>query len=272
MATKYDFINNTFTPSNASILISDLSVQRGYGIFDFFKTINGKPIFLQDHLERFYNSASKMHLHPGVTPSQLQHILAELMQKNNLPDSGIRITLTGGYSADGYTLSETPNLIITQNPIAVPVFHTKGISLMTYDHQRQLAEMKTIDYAMAIWLQPLIKSTGNDDVLYHENGLVRECPRANFFIVTQEKEIVTPGSKILKGVIRKNILNLENTGFKITERDFTLQELRNAKEAFITSTTKNILPVLKIDGKNIGDGKAGEISRQLATLLTDKLK
>ena len=273
MATKYDFINNAFTPStNASILISDLSVQRGYGIFDFFKTINSKPIFLQDHLERFYNSASKMHLQPGVTPSQLQQILEELIQKNNIPDSGIRITLTGGYSADGYTLAETPNLIITQNPITVPVFNTKGISLMTYDYQRQLAEMKTLDYSMAIWLQPLIKSTGNDDVLYHENGAVRECPRANFFIVTQENEIVTPGSKILKGVIRKNILNLENTGFKITERDFTLQELKNAKEAFITSTTKHILPVLKIDGNNVGDGKAGEISRNLSILLADKIK
>ena len=274
MGIKYDFVNHAFIDSvESSLHVSDLSIQRGYGIFDFFKTINNKPIFLQDHLERFYNSAAKMHLQPGLSPEELAQIIKELIQKNNIPDSGIRITLTGGYSADGYTLPASPNLIITQHPLTVPLeFNTKGISLITYNYQRPLAAMKTLDYSMAIWLQPLIKADGNDDVLYHENGLVRECPRANFFIVTKENEVVTASDKTLKGVIRKNILNLEGSGLRFVERDITLDDLKNASEAFITSTTKHILPVLRINQENVGSGKAGEITKKLALLLFEKVK
>jgi len=268
-ARKFVYINDTFVAeATASILVSDLAVQRGYGIFDFFKTLGGRPIFLQDHLERFYHSASMMHLKIKQTPVELEMILRELLERNQIPTSGVKIILTGGYSPDGYTQAEYPNLIITQSPLNISLsFNREGMKLVTYPYQRQLAAMKTLDYSMAIWLQPFIKENHADDVLYHSEGLVKEIPRANFFIVTKDQEVITAKSNVLSGVIRKNILNLENAGLKITERDFTLAELENAAEAFITSTTKHILPVLQIDGRPVGDGKAGKISEQLYTLL-----
>jgi branched-chain amino acid aminotransferase len=274
MSPDTAFINNTFTDAaQASILITDLSVQRGYGIFDFFKTVNGKPVFLDDHIERFYNSAKKMHLQVSQTPAELKNIIAELMQKNNLPDSGIKMTLTGGYSDDAYTLPAAQNLIITQQPLTIHHgFQTEGLTLVTYCYQRQLPEMKTLDYSMAIWLQPFIKENYADDVLYHYNGFVKETPRANFFIVTHQGEVITAKNDILGGVTRKNIINLRDSGLRITARDFTLEELYNANEAFITSTTKNIFPVLKIDGKEIGSGKAGKITAHLSALLFEKMK
>lgn len=273
METKYVFINDTFvTAEKASLLITDLSVQRGYGIFDFFKTISGKPIFLEDHLDRFYHSAEKMHLKIRQTRAELIEIITTLQKKNNLPDSGIRMTLTGGYSVDGYTLPAVQNLVITQEPLTVSLkFSSEGINLVTYDYQRQLSEMKTLDYSMAIWLQPFIRENHADDVLYHHDGQVKEVPRANFFIVNQQQQVITAKSNVLPGVIRKNILSLENTGFEIIERDFSMEELENASEAFITSTTKHILPVLKIDGKAVGDGKPGKISEQLFALLIEKV-
>lgn len=267
------FLNHNFiAEAQASLLVTDLSIQRGYGIFDFFKTINGKPVFLDDHLTRFYNSAKKMHLHISQTPEELKDIITELMQRNNLPDSGIKMTLTGGYSADAYTLPATQNLIITQTALTLPKgLQSDGITLITYPYQRQFSEMKTLDYAMAIWLQPLIKENNADDVLYQYDGFVKETPRANFFIVTTDGEVVTAKNNVLSGVISKNILNLKDTGFQLTARDFSLEELYNASEAFITSTTKNILPVLKVDGKAIGDGKAGKITTQLSALLLRKI-
>lgn len=274
METKYIFINDTFvTAEKASLLITDLSIQRGYGIFDFFKTIGGKPIFLQDHLNRFYRSAEKMHLKINQTRSELTQILTALQEKNNLPDSGIRMTLTGGYSPDGYTLPAVQNLVITQEPLTLSLkFGSEGINVVTYNYQRQLSAMKTLDYSMAIWLQPFIKESHADDVLYHHNGQVKEVPRANFFIVNHQQQVITAKSNVLGGVIRKNILNLENSGLEIIERDFDLEELQNASEAFITSTTKHILPVLKIDGKAVGDGKAGKISERLFDLLIKKVR
>ncbi|MBB6501715.1 aminotransferase class IV [Pedobacter cryoconitis] len=272
--TNTVFLNDTYLDATqASLLISDLSILRGYGIFDFFKTINDRPVFLQDHLERFFNSAARMHLQVKYTAAELEEIINKLIKINNLPDSGIRLTLTGGYSADGYHLPVSPNLIITQHPLNIPsALDSKGMSLVTYAYQRQLAEMKTLDYSMAIWLKSFIDENKADDVLYHADGLVKECPRANFFIVTPEQEVITAKNGILSGVIRKNILNLKYTGFQLTERDFTLTELNQASEAFITSTTKNILPVLKIDGKNVGNGEAGPVTRKLSELLLEKIK
>lgn len=274
MAAKYVYINDTFIATDkASVLITDLAIQRGYGIFDFFKTIGGKPIFLDDHLDRFYNSARKMHLHITYTPAQLKAIIAELMEKNDLPDSGIRLTLTGGYSPDGFQLPEAHNLIITQQPFLMNLsFNTTGIKVILYDYQRQLSGMKTIDYSMAIWLQPFIRENGADDVLYHHNGQVKEVPRANFFMVNEQQEIITAKSDVLPGVIRKNLLTLENHNYKIIERDFNLQDLDHATEAFITSTTKHIMPVVQIDGRPVGDGKPGKISEALLNLLLEKVK
>jgi branched-chain amino acid aminotransferase len=273
MAANSVFINTTFVPADqAAILITDLSVQRGYGIFDFFKTVGGKPIFLKDHLERFYQSASNMHLNISHSAAELENIIRELQQRNNLPDSGIRLTLTGGYSADGYTLAEKPNLIITQSLLSPPLtFQAAGISLVSYNYQRQLAASKTLDYAMAIWLQPFIKENQANDVLYHHEGMVKEAPRANFFIVTKDREVVTAKNNVLKGVIRKNLLALENSGITVVERDFSLEEATHAAEAFITSTTKNVLPVLQLNGKPIGTGKAGPLSEKLFELLIEKI-
>lgn len=274
MPNKQVFINDRFVPlTAASLQISDLSIQRGYGIFDFFKTVNGKAIFLEDHLDRFFSSAAQMHLEIDLDRNDIVEILDELTANNQIPDSGIRLTLTGGYSSDGYLLNTPPNLVISQTQLQAPlILQEQGIKLMTFDYQRQLSGIKTLDYAMAIWLQPTIRQAGAHDVLYHNQGWIRECPRANFFIVNHDQEIVTAATQILPGVIRKNILALAAQGFRVVERDFNLEELANASEAFITSTTKHLLPVLEIDGKAVGTGQTGKVTKTLFEQITTIVK
>jgi branched-chain amino acid aminotransferase len=274
MSAKYFLINNDFFKEGAATLhVSDLSVQRGYGIFDFFKTIDGKAIFLDDHLDRFFQSAQQMHLKVQYSREALKELIAGLMERNDIPDSGIKILLTGGYSIDGFTQPEQPNLIMMQSAFTAPLqFKPEGIKVITHEYQRPLSAMKTLDYSMAIWLQPQLKEKNVNDVVYHSGGYLKETPRANFFIVTQDQEVITAKSDVLSGVIRKNILNLKNSGYQILERDFNLQDLANASEAFITSTTKHILPVLEVDGRAVGNGKAGPISNKLSDLLIQKVK
>lgn len=269
MNNNFVFINDAFFKAEQStLLINDLSIQRGYGIFDFFKTVDNAPLFLDDHLDRFYYSAAQMHLKVNQSRPELKEILAELMRLNNVPDSGIRITLTGGYSLDGYNLATQPNLIITQNEFKInPETINRGIKLVTYDYQRQLSNIKTLDYLTAIWLQPFIKEHQAEDVLYHNNGSLRECPRANFFLVDQQNQVLTTGNSVLKGITRKNLLALPKSEIFIEEREITLDDLANAKEAFITSTTKNIMPVTEIDGQLIGNGKIGTVTARLQALL-----
>ena len=262
MIPNYVFINGDFVlKEDAKILITDLSVQRGYGIFDYFKTINNQPIFLDDHLDRFYFSAREMFLPVDIERDALKNILQQLIEKNNLPDSGIRITLTGGYSADGYTLAK-PNIFITQLPFSYNKDNfEKGTRLVTYEHQRQLSQVKTIDYLQAIRLQTFIKENNADDVLYFTAAGISECPRSNFFIVNERDEIITPGKNMLAGITRKKILSF--TGLTLIEGSIHPEDITTAREAFVTSTSKIILPVLNINGKAIGNGKPGEITREL---------
>jgi branched-chain amino acid aminotransferase len=255
---KLAFLNDRFvTEENAVLHFRDLAIQRGYGVFDFFKVLSSVPVFLDEHLERFYFSAEQMRLPVSFSKQELKNIITELLQKNSIADTGIRITLTGGYSADGYQIAK-PNLLITLHSFTPPTKEQfeKGIKLLTYEHQRQLPQVKTIDYLMAIWLQKLIKENSADDVLYHQDGVVTECPRSNFFLVTQDNTIVTPATKILKGVVRTKLLNIASTEFRTEERDVTIEEIKSAKEAFITSTTKTILSVRQIDKHIFSENKS----------------
>lgn len=259
------WVNDSLIPSDeANLNIADLAVQRGYGIFDFFKTINGKPIFLEDHLDRLFRSAVLMRLQIKQSRDEVRDKINSLIEINKLDDSGIKVILTGGFSPDGFNIAK-PNLIISQQQFQIPkVMSEKGISILTYEYQRQFADAKTLDYLQAIWLQPTLKEKMADDVLYYSNGLIRECPRANIFIVTKDHKVLTPEFGMLKGVTRKQVLNLSAGNYSTEARDISFEEFRNAKEVFITSTTKNILPVVQVDGRVIGDGSPGEVSRALA--------
>ena len=202
-----------------------------------------------------------MHLTAPGTKEQLHEILLDLLKKNNLSDSGIRMILTGGYSPDAYQ-PVTPNFIIQQNPLTITDSLTpKSVSIITHEFVRDIPEAKTINYTMGIWLQKKIKEQNADDVLYHMNGVVTEFPRCNFFIVTKDNTIVTPAKNALKGVTRKRILEL--FGSRVVEGTVTLSDIRQAKEAFLTSSTKRIQAIVKMDGQLIGDGLPGAITTEL---------
>lgn len=255
--TKWVFINDGFEKEEKAFLhFRDLSFQRGYGVFDFFRLQENKPLFLEDHLDRFWSSAQHMHLQIPFDRPALKEIITQLIEKNNFPNSGIRMSLTGGYSGDDFALGKS-NIIVSQHSFSEPsqAQQEAGVALLSYSHQRQLPQVKTIDYLMAIWLQPLRTQNGADDVLYHTNGYITECPRSNFFLVTQENRIVTPNESILKGITRSKVIELANETFRVEERPVHLDELNTAKEAFITSTTKRILPVRQIDKKVFGERK-----------------
>ena len=264
LSNTFAIVNDSFiTTDKASLLVNDMAIQRAYGVFDFLRTINGKFVHVDDHLDRFIYSASQMRLQHGKTKEQLKQLLDELAAKNKLPDSGIRITLTGGYSEDGYSIA-TPNLIIYQKPLLVNKQNQQdGIRLVSYEHQRQLPHLKTIDYIMAIWLRPFIAQHNADDVIYHKEGSVTECPRSNVFIVTKDDRIVTPANNILKGITRKHIIEAAKNHFIVEEKDVTIDDILQAKEAFITSTTKQLLPIFQLDGNKVGNGKSGEITMSL---------
>lgn len=259
------YINGTFIESTAATIpVNDLGLQRGYGVFDFLRVKGQQPLFLQQHIDRLYRSLEYMRLQLPHTKEELITIIQSLIDQNQLPHSGIRITVTGGASPDGYTPVD-PHLIIVQQPIPEPpeTILTAPYKLVTHAYRRQLPEVKTTDYLMAIWLQPWIKEQGAQDVLYHADGWVTECPRSNFFIVTQDNTLVTPSVGMLKGVTRANILQVAKELMQVEERPVSLEDIYTAKEAFISSSTKRIIPVSGIDTTVFNNNNSESQARQL---------
>jgi D-alanine transaminase/branched-chain amino acid aminotransferase len=270
MKPIYCFAQNKISLlETAGVPLGDLLVQRGYGIFDYLRVSNNKPLFIDAHLDRLFNSATIMRLNIIQSKDEIKNIVKDLLEKNNIPFSGIRLIIAGGDAPDGYTITQ-PHLMIIQQPLEAPPLEmvSKGLFLVSYFYQRQLAEVKTTDYLMAVHLHPWMKSQGADDILYYNNDSVSECPRSNIFMVTQDNTIVTPAHNMLKGITRKNIIAVaEANHLKLEQRDISLSEMKQAKEVFITSSTKRIIPVSKLDEQNFIFDPKNSISASLSSYL-----
>ena len=264
---KFVYLNNEFVPeANAVIGLGDLALQRSYAVFDYLPTQRQVPLFLDDYVDRFFNSANGMHLKVNKTKDEVKKIIKELIQKNKYEASGVRMLFTGGYSKDGYSPVETNFVLIEQLlPSLGEAAYKEGISIITYPHQRELPQIKSINYIMAVWLQPLLKEKGVTDVLYHHNNIITELPRCNIFLVQTGGKVITPKNNILHGITRSKILHLNIAGVSISEQEFiTLEDVYAAEEIFLTSTSKQVLPICKVDDKIIGGGKPGAVTKKVA--------
>lgn len=255
------FLNGAFLPeSECKITVTDLGLLRGYGIFDFFKAVNGNIIFLEDHLDRLAFSTQQLDLKVPYTKEELKTILSQVIQKNTHPLLGIKIIVTGGYSLDGYTPTN-PNFIIIAKPFTY-FNKPQGMHLMSLEYVRENPTIKTLNYAVPIQHLPQMKAMGADDFLYHKDGKISELSRSNIFIV-KNNVIITPNNDVLWGVTRKNILTLAKNKWKVEEREVSLQEVFEADEVFTTGSTKKVTAITQIDQKLINNGNIGLITQQL---------
>ncbi|HSR39892.1 MAG TPA: aminotransferase class IV [Phnomibacter sp.] len=262
---RMSYINGLLVDAdNASIGIEDLALTRGFGVFDFFRVRDGILIHPEAHIHRLFHSAKQMHLPLHISEQELVALAHQLVQLNCESECGVKLLLTGGYSANGY-LPGNPNLIISTYdlPHQDPKQYETGISLITHEYRKEFPAVKTTNYAMGIWLLPEIFQAKADDVLYCWQDEVHECPRSNVFIVNGQNEVLTPIHGILHGITRRNVLHLSRELFPTHETDITREMLYNASEIFITSTTKRIMPVTKLDGALVGDGRPGPVTQKL---------
>jgi len=257
------FLNDRFLPyEEASLHVSDLALHRGYGIFDYLREIDGKVPFLEDYFDRFEHSAAALGLAIPLKRQRLRQVIFHLLKENKLMDSGIKIILTGGYSEDFYR-PVTPNLLVLNRPFGgTPKELEKGVKLMSFEYQRFLPHVKTIDYLPAVWLLPRLKERGTIEPLYHFNGKVLETSRGNIFLV-RNGTISTPKDDILLGISRQHLLKIARENYRMEEREVYLDEIEEADEIFITGTSKHILPVVMIDGLRIRNGKPGPVTVEL---------
>lgn len=254
----YGYFNGTIAPTDQlAVGVTDLGLLRGYGLFDYFLTYNGRPFQWDWYWERFQNSAMRMHLPLPMSKTETYAVVMKLIEQGGGNDVGVRFVLTGGYSADSISI-EKPNLLMLTEPIHPTSVsqYEQGIKVILDEYVREMAEVKSTDYKRVILLAQAIRSAGASDVLYQKGGEISELSRSNFFLVKGD-QLITPNRNILHGITRRVVMQLAQSDFEVIERPVLLSDLYDADEAFTTSSTKKVLPITQIGDLTIGDGKVG---------------
>src|SRR6266581_2460355 len=252
-------------PDEAMISINDVAVLRGYSAFEALRTYNRRPFHLDKHLTRLYRSAELIELEIPWSRESLAAIIREVIERNTYKHAAIRILVTGGESEDSILPIGKPMLavLISELPERDMQRFAQGYKLITTAFQRITPEAKTTNYLVAIRaLKEAARRNATDALFVNKQGHVLEATRSNFFIFRGDT-LVTPGKGILMGITRDVVLKLSRGRFPIEERPILLEELAQADEAFITSSSKEIMPVVQIDDITIGKGVPGPRTYEL---------
>lgn len=269
--SNFCFLNNRIIPiSEAFVSVYDLGLLRGYGIFDYFRTYNGKAFLIDGHLDRFFSSAEKMGLKVPVSRKEIKNIVSDLFRKNKLVDGGVRLVLTGGDSEDCFTPAVHANFFVLTDdlPVYDPKVWTEGVKLMSHEYLRVFPEIKSNNYITAVQLQGERQKVDAFDILYKYRGNMLECTRSNFFGI-KGNTLITASENVLAGRTRNLILELAKYNFEIEQRYIAESELSELDEAFVSGTTKKVMPVVLIDELQIGDGLVGPKTKKLMQLFED---
>jgi branched-chain amino acid aminotransferase len=252
-------------PGDATISINDIAVLRGYSVFESLRTYNRSPFHLDEHLTRLYRSAGLIEMTIPWSREYFTDVIRDIIARNVYKHASIRLFITGGVSEDGILPSDPPTLIvmITQLGERNMELFARGCELITTKLQRISPEAKTANYVSAVRaLKEAVRRNAADALFVNERGQVLEATRSNFFIFRGDT-LITPRKGILIGVTRNAVLELARARFAVDERPILLEELALADEAFITSSSQEITPVVQIDDLVIGDGKPGPRTYEL---------
>ncbi|MGY5583258.1 D-amino-acid transaminase [Vibrio cincinnatiensis] len=258
--------------SAATISVFDRGFLFADAVYEVTAVLKGKLIDHSGHLARLERSARELGIRLPVTGDELTKIQRTLIEKNGLVEGGIYLQLTRGSEGDrdfSYSEEIKPTLVLftqARQLIESPKVKT-GIEVISIDDIRwRRRDIKTTSLLPACMAKHTAHLAGAEDVWMIEEGFVTEGGSSNAYIVTKEGTLVTRplSHDILHGITRASLMALaKEYSMVVEERFFTIEEAYAAQEAFISSATTFIWPVVAIDGKPIGEGKPGEISLRL---------
>lgn len=250
MEAAYTYMHNGTIAQNENLVsIRDVGILRGYGLFDYFKVISGVPVFVEDHLDRLFMSCAGLCIPIPYTRLEVLSMIHEIIALHPIDTFAIRIVVTAGVGLDSSTAGN-PNVYCIGEPIHLPndADRSKGIRLTKMEYTRYLYQYKSVNYISLMAHKHLLDEANAADFLYTHHGFVSESTRSNIFFIDQNDTVVTSNEYILEGVTRLRLLKLLNQNNIATEiRPIEVSELTNFKAAFITGSSKNIMPVRSID-------------------------
>ena len=276
------YVNGDYLPEeDAKISVFDRGFLMADAVYEVTSVIDGKILAFDGHAERLERSLKEIDMKAPCTKAELEAIHREMLVRNNLTEGLIYLQVSRG-AADrdfAYPVGVEPTLVLftQEKSVLKSAVAENGMKVISIpDIRWGRRDIKTVQLLAPSMGKMAAKAAGCDDAWLVEDGFVTEGTSNNAYIVTQEGTIVTRdlSHDILSGITREAVLRFAaEAQIKIEERPFTIEEAQNAKEAFVTSATTFVGPVVEIDGAQIGDGKVGPTARRLREIyITESMK
>ena len=274
------YINGAFHVRNeAKISVFDSGYLVGDGIWEGIRLTGGKLVFIEEHLNRLWQAAKATHINMAYSKAELIEIIYKTLEKNNMTDGvHIRVMVTRGIkktpSQDPRLTITGPNLvIIPEHKMADESSKKSGLKLFTSTIRRgspDYLDPKLNCHSKLHEVQALVQAieAGADEALMLDiNGFVSTCNSTNFFMVKDGMVITSTDQYCMNGITRQKIIDLcvENN-MPVVERNFSLYDVYDADECFVTGTFAGVSPVISIDGRTIENKSNNEISASLSIL------
>lgn len=276
--SKYCYIRGEFVPmGEARVSPDDLGMFRGYAVYEGITAVNGVPFHFHEHFMRLAASASAIGLSFTLDEQTVYEAAVELAKLNapNAERTSFRVILSGGVADHGIIYVPENTLFYMTADISTAhttAFHDTGVKIITHEYQRPLPKCKTTDYITPVSLQSKRIAADAAEILYVQKGNITECSTANIFMV-KDGVLITPKDNILYGITRGAVLELaEAEGINTEVRNVTLAELLTADEVFITSSFRDILPIVKVDETTIAQGIPGPVTKQMMRIFSEELR
>jgi len=270
---RFAYVNGRYVDHlDASVHIEDRGYQLADGVYEVVGVRDGKLIDEKPHLDRLDRSLGELRIDWPVTRAALSFIIRELMRRNRLRDGLVYMQVTRGVARRDHAFPTNPVkpalVMTTKNTKPLGADVGAGVAVKSQpDIRWERCDIKTVALLPNVLAKQAARESGAYEAwLIDTDGCVTEGASTNAWIVTPEGELVTrqTDNGILAGITRGTLSAIaDKLQLKFVERPFSLAEAKRAKEAFITSATSFVTPVVKIDGEPVGDGKPGATSRRL---------
>lgn len=270
------YVNGEYVPENeAKISVFDRGFLMADAIYEVAAVLDGKLTDFPAHIKRLHRSAGELGMRVDVSDDELLDIHRELIRANGVDQGMVYLQMTRGAADRDFVFDTdalTPSLVLfTQKKELIDTGVAKnGMKIITVDDKRWgRCDIKTTQLLYPSLAKMEAKKAGADDAWLVRDGEVTEGSSNNAYIVTKDGTIVTRplSNSILPGITRATLMAYaDETGTKIEERVFTVEEARDAAEAFITSASVFVGPVVSIDGVQLSDGKPGPVATKLREL------
>jgi len=261
-STYVYYVNGTYQEvEQSSLNVRDLSILRGFGCFDYFRTYNDQPITIHRNVKRLRSSCNLISLPFPWTDQEVTNIILETLRRNQhiTSEKGIRIVVSGGISSSNVIPEGSSSLVVMVEPplIIDKEKYINGAKVITVEMSRIYPTAKTINYITAVIAQKKAKSEGAIEAIYVSSGMIQEATTSNIFAFFGDTLVTPPDGDILPGITRELVVEEARKKFKVEFRQIPKEKLYEADEIFITSSNKRVLPIVDVDGRKIGTGKPG---------------